>query len=337
MSLKFEGQKIDNFPWQERPEGFDGPVWRYTENPIIDRNPKKGITRIFNSAVVYLDGLYHGIFRAEDISTLPNLRYGTSKDGIHWDIEDKTLDIIDEDGTPVHLYYAYDPRITKVEDTYYITYCTDFFGPTVGLISTKDFKTFVRRENPFIPYNRNGVLFPEKFNGEFKILSRCSDNGHTPFGDIFSSDSPDLVHWGRHRHVMQRGGNGWWQGTKIGAGPTPIKTSEGWIMLYHGVCNTCNGYVYSMGAAILDLEQPSKVLYRCKNYILTPEAHYEEVGFVPNVVFPCSTLLHEDGRLAIYYGAADSYVALAFTTIEELVEYVKKNSEVVGADRDLGR
>ena len=145
MSLKFEGQKIDNFPWQERPEGFDGPVWRYTENPIIDRNPKKGITRIFNSAVVYLDGLYHGIFRAEDISTLPNLRYGTSKDGIHWDIEDKTLDIIDEDGTPVHLYYAYDPRITKVEDTYYITYCTDFFGPTVGLIATKDFKTFSSR------------------------------------------------------------------------------------------------------------------------------------------------------------------------------------------------
>ena len=337
MSVKIVGQKIDNMPWQDMPEGFEGPVWRYTENPIINRNPKKGITRIFNSAVVYHNDMYYGIFRSEDVSTLPHLRFGTSNDGINWKIDDQPLEIYDEDGTRVYLYYAYDPRITKVEDTFYITYCTDFFGPTVGMISTTDFIRFTRRENPFIPYNRNGVLFPKKFNGEFKILSRCSDNGHTPFGDIFSSDSPDLIHWGRHRHVMQRGGNGWWQGTKIGAGPTPIETSEGWLMLYHGVTNTCNGYVYSMGAAILDLEQPSKVLYRCKNYILTPETPYEEVGFVPNVVFPCSCLAHEDGRLAIYYGAADSVVALAFTTIDKLVQYVKENNEVVGADRELGR
>ncbi len=335
--IKFESQKIENFPWEDCPEGFNGPVWRYSKNPIIKRNPVEGIARIFNSAVVYKDGKYLGIFRAESSATLPNLRFGISDDGINWKIDDHTLNLEDEDGKPVYLYYAYDPRITQIEDTYYITYCTDFYGPTVGLITTTDFKKFIVREKPFIPYNRNGVLFPRKFNGSFKMLSRASDNGHTPFGDIFSSDSPDLVHWGKHRHVMERGGNGWWQGTKIGAGPTPIETSIGWIMLYHGVCNTCNGFVYSMGAAILDKDEPSKVLYRAHDYILTPEAPYEETGFVPNVVFPCSTLVNEDGRIAIYYGAADSYVALGFTTIERLVKFIIDHNEHVGRDHELGK
>lgn len=335
--IKFDSQKIKNMPWEDCPEGFEGPVWRYSKNPIIDRNPIKGITRIFNSAVVYWKDEYYGIFRAEDISTLPNLRFGKSKDGINWEYEDHTLWIQDEEGNPVYLYYAYDPRITKIDDVFHITFCCDFYGPTVGLITTTDFKKFVLREKPFIPYNRNGVLFPRKFNGCYKILSRASDNGHTPFGDIFSSDSPDLVYWGRHRHVMERGGVGWWQGTKIGAGPTPIETEIGWIMLYHGVCNTCNGYVYSMGAAILDKDEPSKVLYRTRDYILTPEAPYEETGFVPNVVFPCSTLVNEDGRVAIYYGAADSYVALGFTTIDRLVDFIINHSEKVGRDNEIGK
>lgn len=328
---------MKNFPWQDCPKDFDGPIWRYSENPIIKRNPIKGITRIFNSAVVYYKDEYYGIFRAEDTSTLPNLRFGKSKDGINWDIDDHTLEVFDEDGNKVNMYYAYDPRITELDGTFYIMFCTDFYGPTVGLITTTDFKKFVRRENPFIPYNRNGVLFPRKFNNKFKVLSRCSDNGHTPFGDIFSSDSPDLVHWGCHRHVMERGGSGWWQGTKIGAGPTPIETDEGWIMIYHGVTLTCNGYVYSMGGAILDKDEPSKVLYRSKDYLLTPEESYEEVGFVPNVVFPCSCLVNGDGRVVLYYGAADSYVALAFTTIDRLVKFIKEHSESVGRDHELGK
>ena len=336
-NINFVGQKIANMPWEECPTNANEPVWRYSKNPIIDRNPVANIARIFNSAVIYHQKMYYGIFRAEDKSTLPNLRLGTSSDGINWDIEDHTLDIIDQQGQKVRLYYAYDPRLTEIEGKFYITYCTDFFGPTVGLIVTEDFKTFIRLENPFIPYNRNGVLFPRKINGLYKILSRASDNGHTPFGDIFSSDSPDLSFWGQHRHVMERGGSGWWQGLKIGAGPTPIETSVGWLLLYHGVTNTCNGYVYSMGGAILDLEEPSKVLYRSKNYLLTPEVKYEEVGFVPNVVFPCSCLVHEDGRLAIYYGAADSYVALAFSTIDKIINYIVENHETVGRDQDYGK
>src|SRR5690606_31854234 len=131
---------------------------------------------------------------------------------------------------------------------------------------------------------------------------------------IMLSKSPDLKYWGEHRIVMQRGGYGWWQSVKIGCGPAPIETDEGWLIFYHGVTGTCNGYVYSMGGAILDIDNPAIVKYRSGNFMLTPEKWYEERGFVPNVIFPCAALCDADtGRIAIYYGAADSYVALAYT------------------------
>jgi beta-1,4-mannooligosaccharide/beta-1,4-mannosyl-N-acetylglucosamine phosphorylase len=137
---------------------------------------------------------------------------------------------------------------------------------------------------------------------------------------------------------MTRGGSGWWQATKIGAGPIPIETSEGWLLFYHGVSGTCNGFVYSIGAALLDLEQPSKVLYRSRDYLLTPELAYETTGFVPNVCFPCSVLCDApSGRLAIYYGAADTYSAVAFGQVDQIVAWLKEHNEVSASDAELGR
>jgi beta-1,4-mannooligosaccharide/beta-1,4-mannosyl-N-acetylglucosamine phosphorylase len=137
---------------------------------------------------------------------------------------------------------------------------------------------------------------------------------------------------------VTRGGLGWWQGTKIGAGAVPIETTEGWLLFYHGVTDTCNGFVYSMGAAILDPEDPSRVRYRTRDYLLTPEMPYETTGFVPNVVFPCATMHDtETGRIAIYYGAADTYVAVAYTRIDELVRYIKANSHLNPADEEAFR
>ena len=218
--------------------------------------------------------------------------------------------------------YAYDPRLVKVEDTYYIIWCQDFYGASIGMAKTTDFKTFTRIENPFIPFNRNAVLFPRKINGNYVLLSRPSDSGHTPFGDIFLSESPDMVYWGKHRHVMGRSSE-WWESVKIGGGAAPIETTEGWLLFYHGVTGTCNGLVYSIGGAILDIDNPSKVLYRCENFLLTPEEWYEERGFVPNVCFPCATIHDsESGKIALYYGCADSYVGLAFTKLDEIVDYI---------------
>lgn len=336
---KIISEPIKNMPWQDKPENSNEVIWRYSNNPIVNRNPIEGIARIFNSAIVTQDdGTFIGVFRAETVATLPHLRVGRSIDGINWVFENKPIDFVDESGKSWNPYYAYDPRVIKIDGEYFVVWCTEAHGPSIGLAKTTDFKHFVRLENPFIPFNRNGVLFPRKINGTYKILSRASDNGHTPFGDIFLSESKDLVYWGKHRHVMERGGSGWWQGLKIGGGPAPIETSEGWLLLYHGVANTCNGYVYSIGGAILDINEPSIVKYRSRNYLLTPEKPYEEVGFVPNVVFPCATIHDpETGKIAIYYGAADSVVALAFTTIDTIIDYIKSTHETVGRDGEIGR
>jgi beta-1,4-mannooligosaccharide/beta-1,4-mannosyl-N-acetylglucosamine phosphorylase len=136
-----------------------------------------------------------------------------------------------------------------------------------------------------------------------------------------------MCYWGRHRYVM--GTAGGWQSTKIGAGPNPIETTEGWLLIYHGVLTSCNGFVYSAGAALLDLDEPWKVMYRTEPYIISPQMLYECVGDVPNVVFPCAALVDaQTGRLALYYGGADTVVCLAYAQVDELIDFVKHNSMV---------
>ena len=336
--VKMISPAVPNVPWQEKPEGLKGaPIWRYSENPIIHRNPIEGVARIFNSAVMPYGDRFVGVFRGEQTNGIPYVYLGWSDDAIHWDIQPEKVPFVDENGEPFMPHYAYDPRLVKVEDTYYIIWCGDFFGAAIGMAKTTDFKHFVRVENPFIPFNRNAVLFPRKIRDKYIMLSRPSDSGHTPFGDIFLSESPDMVHWGCHRHVMSRSGN-WWESVKIGGGAAPIETTEGWLLFYHGVSTTCNGFVYSIGGAIMDIDQPSKILYRCENFLLTPEKWYEEQGFVPNVCFPCATIHDsESGKIALYYGCADSYVGLAFTKVDEIVDYIKAHSKVSWTDTDIGR
>lgn len=335
---KIIGKVLANMPWQEKPVGSDEIVWRHTANPIIGWNPIKNVARMFNSAVVPFEGKFAGVFRGDTKNGRPYLYVGFSEDAIKWNIDETPIKWKDEEGNDAQPSYAYDPRVIEIEGIFYVVWCTDFYGASLGMGMTKDFKTFTRLENMCIPFNRNGVLFPRKVDGKYIMLTRPSDSGHTPFGDIFMSKSPDLKFWGEHRHVMGKGGSGWWQGTKIGGGPAPIETDEGWLLIYHGVSGTCNGFVYSMGAALLDKDNPSKVLYRTKNYILTPEKDYETVGFVPNVTFPCATLHDADtGRIAIYYGAADTYVALAYTTVDLLLKEMKENCELISGDELEGK
>jgi beta-1,4-mannooligosaccharide/beta-1,4-mannosyl-N-acetylglucosamine phosphorylase len=323
------GKSLPNIPWEEKPAGCSDVMWRYSGNPIIGWNPIPKAARVYNSAMAPFNGEFAGVFRADQKNGRATLFPGRSKDGFVIDLDPDPIAWVDETGNPAPTSYAYDPRVIEIDGLYYITWCDDMNGPSIGLGRTNDFKTFIRMSNPLMPYNRNGVLFPRKINGKYRLLSRPSDTGHTPFGDIFISESPDLVYWGNHKHVMSKGGQGWWQGTKIGAGPVPIETTEGWLLFYHGVCGTCNGFAYSFGAVILDLDEPSKVLWRTRDYLLTPEKSYENTGFVPNVVFPCANLYDAGtGRIAIYYGAADTYTAIAFCQVDEVISYIKANSEV---------
>jgi beta-1,4-mannooligosaccharide/beta-1,4-mannosyl-N-acetylglucosamine phosphorylase len=330
MSKTIIGNALPNLPWEDRPAGDTSIVWRYSKNPLIGWNPTPSTARIYNSAVLPLDGKFVGVFRADHKNGRANIHFGRSKDGLKFEIEDAVINWVDDKGNPDPISYGYDPRFVKIEDTYYVVWCDDMRGASIGMGMTKDFKTWTRLPNPLMPFNRNGVLFPRKINGKYYLLSRPSDSAHTPFGDIYMSESPDMIHWGKHRWVMGKGGKGWWQGTKIGSGPIPIETTEGWLLFYHGVSGTCNGFVYSFGACILDINEPWKVKYRAGDYLLTPEKEYETAGFVPNVTFPCANIYDAPtGRIAIYYGAADTYTALAFCQIDELISFIKKNHEVV--------
>lgn len=319
------GKNIVNIPWEDRPQNCTSPVWRYSKNPIISRNPQSNLARVFNSALVPYENGFIGVFRGEPLTGVPLLYVGRSQDGLHIELEEHAISFINEDGTKAINNYGYDPRLIEIDGTYYIVWCDDFHGPALAIAKTTDFETFVKLDHPFLPFNRNGVLFPRKIKGEYVMLSRPSDSGHTAFGDIFMSKSLDMQYWGKHARVMDRGYE-WWNGTKIGAGCNPIETKEGWLLFFHGVSGTCNGFVYSMGAALLDLDNPAKVLYRCEDYLLTPEEDYETRGFVPNVVFPTSALVDQaSGKIAIYYGAADTYTCLAFTTIDLVIAYIKKH------------
>lgn len=321
-------KSLPNIPWQERPAGNHCVIWRYDGNPVIPRDALPDSNSIFNSAVVPFGGGFAGVFRCDDTARSMDIHAGFSADGIRWRIEPEPI-VFRGDSDVTAVEYRYDPRVCLIDGRYYVTWCNGYHGPTIGIGWTEDFRTFMQLENAFLPFNRNGVLFPRKIRGKYAMLSRPSDNGHTPFGDIFYSESPDMEYWGRHRHVLGtvKSNGSAWQSTKVGAGPTPIETDEGWLLIYHGVLTSCNGFVYSFGAALLDLDEPWRVICRSRRYLMSPREVYECVGDVPNVVFPCAALCDGDtGRIAIYYGCADTVTGLAFTTAGLITDFIKENA-----------
>ena len=298
---------------------------RYKGNPIITAEAVPRANSIHNSAVVPFEDGYAGVFRVDEIDLNFTLHMGKSKDGVNWKIDPDPIKLECSDPDLAIKHRCYDPRLTKIEDTFYFTWCVDSAqGPYIALATTKDFETFKQMENPLPPSNRNCVIFPRKIDGKYAMYHRPSDRGHTPFGDMFYSTSPDLVHWGCHRFVFGTLPSGW-QSTKIGPGPAPIETDEGWLLIYHGVWTSCNGYLYYTGGALLDREKPWKVLYRTKDYLIAPTELYERVGDVPNVVFPSSAIV-KDGSIRLYYGCADTCISIADAKIDEVVDFVKSHS-----------
>lgn len=326
--IKVCTEALPNLPWQDRPKDGHDVLWRYSENPVVPARAIAASTYIHNSAVIEFEGEFAGVFRIDNRSRRMQLHAGFSRDGLHWKLDEEPIRFVCDDPEIGRFVYGYDPRLVRLDGKNYVMWCNGYHGPTIGLGYTVDFKRFYQLENALLPFNRNGVLFPRKIDGQYCLLSRPSDNGHTPFGEIYLSHSPDLIYWGKHRHVMSpvKEENGW-QSTKIGAGPAPIETSEGWLLIYHGVNTTCNGFVYSAGAALLDLDEPWNVIARADPYLLTPTTLYECVGNVQNVVFPCGALVDgESGRLALYYGSADTVVSVAFGFVQEIVDFVKDNA-----------
>ena len=196
-------------------------------------------------------------------------------------------------------------------------------GPLVSLAVTADFKDFTRLGPVMPPEDKDAALFPVRFDGRWAMLHRPVAKAPNTSADIWLSFSPDLKHWGGHREIIRARSGGWWDANKIGLSTPPMATKEGWLILYHGVRVTASGSIYRLGLALLDLEDPSRVIRRSEEWIFGPKASYECDGDVDDVVFPCGWIRKKD-RIFMYYGAADSCIALAEAGLDELVGFIMK-------------
>ncbi|MGO4547844.1 glycoside hydrolase family 130 protein [Paenibacillus sp. 2TAB23] len=244
------------------------------------------------------------------LTSLSHLRVARSKDGVHFDIEPQPA-LFPENA--LEAWGIEDPRVTQLGDIYYITYsAASAYGVGVGLAETRDFRTFKRRGLMLAPENKDVMLFPEKINGKYYALHRPVPKS---FGspEMWIAESPDLDHWGNHRFLMGLSEQGW-DSARMGGGAVPIRTERGWLVLYHGADST---HRYCMGAALLDLENPAKVIARSRIPVLEPEAAYEVNGFFGKVVFSCGALLLEQ-TVRMYYGAADEVMAVVDIPLEDI-------------------
>jgi predicted GH43/DUF377 family glycosyl hydrolase len=294
----------------ERREGWTPlPRWDPDEQLTVDWIKSDGLDLRDPRGVL----LPNGFSRLTSVS---HIRVARSSDGLS----------IDEISGPVFApstewgeYGIEDARVTKIGGRCYITYATvSRWGVSAALASTPDFVHFVRHGITFPPENKDMVLFPEQIQGDYVALHRPTNSTFSP-PQMWIARSKDLIDWGRHQHLA--GGVCAWEGGRIGAGPPPVKTDEGWLELHHGSGRSGPGGtgVYAGGAMLLDLEDPGRVLRRSQQPILVPEADYELEGFVGDVVFPTGVV--ETGEtLLVYYGAADTATAVVELSRREVLD-----------------
>jgi len=250
------------------------------------------------------------------LTSISHLRIARSTDGVNFTV-DTAPAVMPE--TEYETFGIEDPRITKIGDTFYIVYkLVSDLGVCTGLMTTTNFKDFERQSMIFCPENIDCVLFPEKINGSYYAFTRPVPSLIGPRG-IWIASSPDIIHWGNHAPlIMPRPGR--FDGGRTGASCVPIKTEKGWIEIYHG---SDENDKYSLAVALLDANDPSKVIARAEHPLMQPEADYETKGFYGNVVFSCGAVTKEDGTVIIYYGASDELTAAAKTTIDKLLSTLK--------------
>jgi len=293
---------------------------RYRANPIITAGDIPfTCNTVFNGSPIKLGDDYYMLLRVEGQHGHSLFALAHSTDGYKFIVEDLPV-AVPTDQEPFARYEAAgieDPRITLLEGTIYIVY-TAFSGagPVMMLARTEDFHNYERIAIISEPGNKDGVLFPRKIGGRYVRFDRPIGNG---IGSIWVSFSDDLLHWGKSDAIIcPRSGH--WDSYRVGASAVPIETDQGWLEIYHGVRMTSAGPIYRAGVAMLDLEDPTRVVGRSPEPILAPRLDYERIGDIGNVVFASGAIVEPDGMVKVYYGAADTAICLAEAPLEELVE-----------------
>jgi predicted GH43/DUF377 family glycosyl hydrolase len=300
---------------------------RHASNPILTAADwPYPVHSVFNPAAVRLpDDTTLLLCRVEDRRGHSHLCAARSANGVDgWQIDAKPTLAADPDHFPEEVWGIEDPRITFVPELgkYAVVY-TAFtrHGPGVALALTADFHTFERYGVIMPPEDKDAALLPYRVNGRWALIHRPVSG---PRAHMWLSFSSDLRHWGDHKLMMEARWGAWWDAVKIGLSPPPIETPQGWLVIYHGVRHTAAGALYRLGLALFDLKAPERCLKRGSEWIFGPETPYEQVGDVGYVAFPCGYTVGSDGdTLHLYYGAADSSIALATGSIRELLGWLE--------------
>ncbi len=303
---------------------------RHPENPILRPGDfPRPVNAVLNPAATVLDGRTLLLVRTEHRTGMSSLAVATSENGIdHWEIDrlpgvDPLPECFEE------RWGVEDPRITKIGDDFHIVYVGySPAGPLVCLATTRDFVSYERRGVLMPPEDKDAALFPASFGGRFALVHRPVPAIAGAGAHIWLSLSPDLHHWGDDQLLVAARQGGWWDANKIGLGPPPLLTKDGWLLCYHGVRVTASGSIYRLGLVLLDRDDPSRVLARGSEWVFAPQELYERVGDVGNVVFPCGWILRDDGdTLQLYYGAADSVVCVAEASLAALLDHLGEHSD----------
>jgi len=293
---------------------------RHPANPIItvDTLPFPAIG-VYNAGVAEVNGDIVLLLRVEGDDGISALYVARSKDGIsNWQVEPQPFLSPSDPDSPGDEHGCEDPRVTYVEELgcWVIAYvAADVPGPCVALATTTDFRQVERLGIVLSPPAKNAALFPQRINGNWMMLHRPSGGGPT---QIWAVESPDLCYWGRPRPVLAQRGGTWWDGARVGTGAVPIQTAAGWLTIYHGVKYVAHIPNYRLGVALLDPDDPTRVLARADHPVMSPNAPYERIGNGMNVVFTCGALLRGD-EVWMYYGAADTCMGLATAKLDKLM------------------
>lgn len=297
---------------------------RCPQNPILTAEDwPYPANSVFNAAATQCNGKTLLLARVEERTGFSHLTRAVSADGVSgWEIDPKPTLQRDPDRRE-EVWGLEDPRITWMPELgqYAVAYTAySACGPVVSLALTRDFTTYERLGMVMPPEDKDAALFPRRIGGLWCMIHRPIEHS----AHIWLSYSPDLVHWGGHTIGINAREGGWWDACKVGLSPPPLETDEGWLILYHGVRKTASGSIYRLGLALLDLDDPTRVLRRSSDWVFGPREHYEREGDVDDVVFPCGWILDDKtGELRIYYGAADSRMCLATATLGDLLEYLR--------------
>jgi predicted GH43/DUF377 family glycosyl hydrolase len=304
---------------------------RHNSNPILTASDwPYPANSVFNPGATLLpDGTTLLLCRVEDRRGHSHLCAARSANGVDdWQIDRKPTLLPDPEHMPEELWGIEDPRITYVGELkkYAVVYTAySRVGPGVALALTEDFHDFEHYGMIMPPEDKDAALLPCRIGGKWVLIHRPVS---APGAHMWMSYSPDLRHWGSHRLMLEARHGGWWDANKIGLSPPPIETPQGWLVIYHGVRQTASGSLYRLGLALFDLDNPERCLIRGDEWVFGPEEPYEQRGDVDNVVFPCGTTVAPDGdTLHMYYGAADSSIALATGSIRAILDRLEETGQ----------